>query len=425
MIEGEPGGRRLSVADGGETGVADVDAEVERASRREICRRCLQPRLNCYCAALVPQESRTRWIFLQHPGEARNPVGTARMAHLSLPGSRLLVGVDFSRERQLLALIAASRRPAVLFPAEESRVLGEGDPDAAPDMLIVIDGTWSQARKIWKTNDFLRALPACRLPPTPPSRYRIRAEPAAHCVSTIEAVAAALQALDGQDHEAMLAPFLSLVSRQAGFGEAPERSPRRRLRTPRGLYLPKALQEDGASALLIHVEANGFPRSMRERPSGELVELRARRVGDGSSLSALCLPTCRGPRFEELGLTVEDEALAMSPAELIARWQDFQRPRDACPNGDRQRDVWVAWGTFALDLMARAGLSVRAARDVVDVKHWCSSLLGKNPGTLTHACDLLGVSAPPAHLIRRADRQLWRLEQVFARLSERARSAQR
>ena len=415
-------GRRVSVANGGETGAAEArgEADERHSSRREICRRCLQPRLNCYCAALAPQESQTRWIFLQHPGEARNPVGTARMAHLSLPGSRLFVGVDFSLERRLLALIAASERPAVLFPAEESRVLGECDSDALPDTLIVIDGTWSQARKIWKTNDFLRALPACRLPPTPPSRYRIRTEPAAHCVSTIEAVAAALQAIDGQDHEAMLAPFLSLVSRQAGFGEAPDRSPRRRLRTPRGLYLPKALLEDGASALLIHVEANGFPQSMRERPPGELVELRARRVGDDSSLSALCLPTCRGPRFEELGLTVEDEALAVAPDELIARWQAFQRPRDARPN-----DVWVAWGVFPLDLMARAGLPVRAARDVVDVKHWCSSLLGRNPGTLTHACDLLGVSAPPAHLIRRADRQLWRLERVFTLLFERARLAQR
>lgn len=388
--------------------VMDTDTEPTRAARRELCRRCLQPRLNCYCAAIVAQESPANWIFLQHPGEARNPIGTARMAHLSLPGSHLFCGVDFSRDARLRTLLDAAARPAVLFPAEGARVLGAAEVGVAPLTLIVLDGTWSQARKLWKTNDFLRALPAYRLEPGQPSRYRIRAEPAAHCVSTIEAVAAALQALDGRDHEAMLAPFLELVARQAAFGEAPDRSPRRRLRLPRDLYLPRPLARDRHAALLIHVESNGFPRSMRERPPGELVELRALRPRDASSFSALCLPARRGPRFHELALSPADEAAAVSPADMRSRWLAFERPDD----------VWVTWGRFPLDLMARSGIAARAS---VDVKHWCSSLIGRNPGTLEHACELLGVERSPAAPGRRADQRLSCLARIFELLIDRSR----
>ncbi len=392
----------------------DDRAAEARAARREICRRCLMPRLNCYCAALVPQVSRAQWIFLQHPGEARNPIGTARMAHLSLPGSHLFCGVDFSREARLSALLRTAEHPAVLFPAEGAEPLGQLAPDAPPPTLIVLDGTWSQARKLWKSNAFLRDLPAYRLEPGQPSRYRIRAEPAAHCVSTIEAVAAALQALDGQGHEAMLAPFLDLVARQAEFGKSPGRSPRRRARAPKDLYLPEAIARDRRAALLIHAEANGFPQSLRERPPGELVELRARRLSDGSSFAALVLPERRGPRFHELGLSPSAEAEAIPRGDLPARWQAFVRSRSGAG------EAWAAWGQFPLDLMGRAGL--RARLDI-DLKHWCSSLLGKSPGTLAHACELLGIAPPPAHLARRADQQLWRLEQMFERLSGLARPA--
>lgn len=387
----------------------DTDTERARAARRELCRRCLQPRLNCYCGAIAPQQSRANWIFLQHPGEARNPIGTARMAHLSLPGSHLFCGVDFSRDDRLRTLLEKAARPAVLFPVEGARVLGRAEGGREPLTLIVLDGTWGQARKLWKVNDFLRALPAYRLEPGQPSRYRIRAEPAAHCVSTIEAVAAALQALDGQDREAMLAPFLDLVARQAGFGQAPERSPRRRMRPPKGLHLPQAVARDRRAALLIHVEANGFPQSWRDRPPGELVELRALRWRDASSFAALSLPAQRGPRFHELGLSRADEASAIPPGEMRARWLAFARPGD----------VWATWGRFPLDLMGRAGL--RPLCEGIDVKHWCSSLLGRSPGTLEHACDLLGMAPPPVRLIRRADQQLWRLARVFELLLSQAR----
>jgi len=77
--------------------------------QRPTCPRCRQPlvvpsgqseaRTGCWCQNLVAQKTRAQFVLLQHPREARNPMGTARMAHLSLEGSRLLAGIDFSANR--------------------------------------------------------------------------------------------------------------------------------------------------------------------------------------------------------------------------------------------------------------------------------------------------------------------------------------
>ena len=164
-------------------------------AHRELCLRCRRPRRACYCPHLRPVESATRTCFLQHPRERKTAIGTARMAHLSLPNSELHQGVSFEDHPRVRAL-AAAEGTALLFPGAESV-----DPAALrgprPRAVIVVDGTWSQARKVVKQNPFLQALPRLAFTPERPSNYRIRAEPSAECVSTIEAVVHLLGALEG------------------------------------------------------------------------------------------------------------------------------------------------------------------------------------------------------------------------------------
>ncbi len=178
--------------------------------------------------------SKTRITLLQHPREARNPISTARMAHLSLPGSRLIAGVDFSR----IDLSDA----VVLFP-------GPGARDAAELRgrnnlhVVVVDGTWSQARKIWQRNPVLQALPAYALAPKKPGQYRIRKEPAPHCLATIEAIAELLELVEDRDPALLLSPFNAMVEHQLTFVAKPTRRHRVVKKEPRLLRLP-ALRQD-------------------------------------------------------------------------------------------------------------------------------------------------------------------------------------
>ena len=61
--------------------------------------------------------------------------------------------------------------------------------------LVVLDGSWSQAKALWWRNAWLLKLNRLCVYPTQPSIYgRLRKEPQTHCVSTLEAVADALTA---------------------------------------------------------------------------------------------------------------------------------------------------------------------------------------------------------------------------------------
>jgi len=62
--------------------------------------------------------------------------------------------------------------------------------------IIVLDGTWSQAKTLWWRNAWLLKLPRVVLKPREPSIYgRLRKEPRKEWVSTLEAIGDVLPAL--------------------------------------------------------------------------------------------------------------------------------------------------------------------------------------------------------------------------------------
>src|SRR5262249_46117618 len=148
------------------------------------------------------QRTRAELIILQHPRESQNPIGTARMAHLAVLGSQLRVGIEFDADPVVTAMRGdATRRSVILYPSPNSRPAEELRSSEVPVRVFILDGTWWQAKKLWQRNPWLHALPAYRLSPSTPGQYRIRREPAAHCLATIEAVVQLLDAMDGVNGE--------------------------------------------------------------------------------------------------------------------------------------------------------------------------------------------------------------------------------
>lgn len=155
-------------------------------------------------------------VFLQHHREARRRLGTCRLAHLQLPGSELHVAWRFTDHPRPETL--AAEGGMLLFPGPGAR------PPAAvtPRLLVVVDGTWSEAAKLVRHTPALAALPRIGLAPPAPGRYRIRRAPAAHCLSTVEAVVDVLGALAGDPDRylPLLAPFDALVEEQLAAAAA-------------------------------------------------------------------------------------------------------------------------------------------------------------------------------------------------------------
>jgi DTW domain-containing protein YfiP len=195
---------------------------------RATCRRCLRPEAFCCCRGLVPVAARTRVVILQHPREARLAICSAWLAHVALAGSELHRGVRFDRDPRARAAIDAPGA-ALLFPGPGATPVEA--VAAPPPVLLVVDGTWPQADKLLRGNPSLAALPRLSLAPARPSGYgELRREPAPGHLSTIEAIAAALGALEGgaERFEPMCEAFRRGVALQLACTRGAARRPRHR-----------------------------------------------------------------------------------------------------------------------------------------------------------------------------------------------------
>jgi DTW domain-containing protein YfiP len=196
---------------------------------RITCRRCQRPEPFCVCAALPTLTPRTRVVILQHPREARLAICSAWLCHVALAGSEVIQGVRFEDHPRVRDLCAAPGT-ALLFP-------GPGATPAAalaaspPATLLVVDGTWPQALKMLRANPSVAALPRVSIVAAAPSSYGgLRREPEEGHLATIDAVAEALGALEGDP--ARYAPlreaFRLAVEKQLECSRDGRRNPRHR-----------------------------------------------------------------------------------------------------------------------------------------------------------------------------------------------------
>lgn len=213
--------------------------------KRLRCASCLRPVRACICACVEILETATEVLILQHPAEVTHIKGSARLLHLCLPRSAILVGERFDDELQQ-RLAKDNKTTILLYPdssltdlvenSAESSNLNSGLQKASnasnPSMalttlpsseairLIVIDASWRQSRQVLAQNPILQSLPRYALRDVPASRYQIRRAYAPDQLSTLEACAYALMQLENETVQCMrlLDAFDRLNQLQMEFG---------------------------------------------------------------------------------------------------------------------------------------------------------------------------------------------------------------
>lgn len=357
---------------------------------RPTCARCQRPRSVCYCAHLSELETRTRVVFLQHPREELLGIGTARMANLCLPGSELHVGLRWSGSAALDAILADRERPAaLLFPGPTAQDVGTSPPPG-PITLIVVDGTWSQAKKIVKETPELAALPRYTFVPPAPSNYRIRREPREDFLSTIESLAHVLGVLEGDPERfrALHAPFHAMVEAQLAFARnstAPRH--RRRPRPPPSPPRPAPIfRERFEDLLCVVTEANAWSFKSGQRSKGDpgdLVQCLAVRPQSGERLEVVVAPLL--PLSPDTAPLIELSAELIqggrSRPEFCEAWRSFVRPTD----------VMVAWGTHTPSLLKAVGAPLP---EFLDLRREARIFLNRRVGPIEGFLTMLNV--PPS-----------------------------
>lgn len=384
----------------------------EPAPHRERCYRCYRPAAFCLCSAIPALSSKTRLVLLQHPREEFVAIGTARMAALSVVGATHHVGVSFEDDAQVRAL-AASPDACLLFPSEGAVPIEELRGQRRT--LFVVDGTWSQAKKLLTRNPFLAALPRVAFTPKEPSRYRIRREPSDECVSTIEAISHVMSVLEDDDRfSQMLAPFDEMIEAQIRFKRevGASRHAKKERKVPQ---LVKLFADEWEHLVCVSGEANAWPyRGLVESPD-ELISFVAERVATGEKLRVVVRPT--HPLAPATAFHTE-----MSEEEIMAGvdHETFQRSLAAFFRDD---DVVASWGFFAIGRAKACGAAFPSR--LVDVRRATTTALHRKVGLLPDLPAVVaGFAAPETAGLQRAGRRLaltvaaagWLRQQALAKL---------
>ena len=163
----------------------------------EACPKCHKPTALCVCDGIEPIGNKVSVLILQHPQEQdTGRLGTARLTALSLRNATLKIGLSWPSLSKIIGRNVDPHRWAVLYlgsvkaaslapDREIVFVTRKGELERDQDRLardiegiVVLDGTWSQAKALWWRNAWMLKCRRVVLGPRHPSRYgRLRREP--------------------------------------------------------------------------------------------------------------------------------------------------------------------------------------------------------------------------------------------------------
>jgi hypothetical protein len=213
----------------------------------------------CICDSVTPVESRISLLILQHPQEQDRTLGTARLAAMHFKNAVVKIGLSWpSLARALGRPVADPSRWAVLYLGSAKVADLETDADIVAltrkgeaaahqrailsgiEGVVLLDGTWSQAKALWWRNPWMLKCQRVILGPKHPSRYgALRREPRRDGLSTIEAAGMLISALERRPEiagtldasfERMLARFREVQRTMPDLAPRPKGRPKRDFR---------------------------------------------------------------------------------------------------------------------------------------------------------------------------------------------------
>ena len=193
------------------------------------CSFCLLPEKLCLCETIVAQTARSRFCLMMYDTEVMKPSNTGKLIADVLPDTQAFLWSRTNPEKALLDAINDPLRQAyVVFPesyAPSDRMVYNQVPEnSKPPLFIMLDGTWAEARKMFRKSPYLDSLPLFSINEATKSEYVLRqaAREDQHC--TAEVAASILESMN--DHQAAQQLFSHFAYfRQQYLRGKPDRHP--------------------------------------------------------------------------------------------------------------------------------------------------------------------------------------------------------
>ncbi|PRN05996.1 DTW domain-containing protein [Pseudomonas sp. LLC-1] len=152
---------------------------IARGSRAERCADCRVIATHCLCAWKPRVQADSGVCLLMHDTEPLKPTNTGWLIADLIEDTSAFGWLRTSVDERLLALLDDPRwQPYIVFPGEfvaEQRVVSEvvREPGKRP-LFILLDATWTEARKMFRKSPYLDRFPVLSLQAEQMSRYRLR-----------------------------------------------------------------------------------------------------------------------------------------------------------------------------------------------------------------------------------------------------------
>jgi len=165
-----------------------------------------------------------------HPKEyKREKIGTGLMTKLQLDNSEIIVGVDFTNNNRVNEILAQENSSSfLLYPGKDNFNLSIRKSSEINSFMgnnphvFILDGTWPCATKMFKQSKNLQKLKRVSFDISIKSKFIIKQQPKALCLSTIESVYTVLNLLKEADLEQcetkdFLIPFEKMIAYQLDY----------------------------------------------------------------------------------------------------------------------------------------------------------------------------------------------------------------
>ncbi len=202
---------------------------------RALCQQCQRPEKACICAFSVPIDNHIHVLVLQHPSEVKQSKGTVSLLQQSLTNYQVLVGERFEKSQELTKILARyGNHIALLYPSEQAIALRLPSLTTSKNnrlvdrlenqlveikCIIILDGTWKKAYRMFMLNTFLHDLTHIVLPQGIKSLYQIRKTKKDNALSSLEACCHALTCLEANPtkYQPLLNSFVKFNQFQQSF----------------------------------------------------------------------------------------------------------------------------------------------------------------------------------------------------------------
>lgn len=173
------------------------------------CATCRIDQRFCICAHRISLNSECGFLILYYDDEVLKPSNTGRLIADLIPETHAFIWQRTQVEPGVLAVLEDPQwQPFVLFPeayCDEGREMVSSvsalNQDKKP-LFVLLDGSWREARKMFRNSPYLDQLPVLSFSPERLSDYFVRKAAKSFQLATAEVAALALEcageALNGQ-----------------------------------------------------------------------------------------------------------------------------------------------------------------------------------------------------------------------------------